>query len=94
MSADNGPRISEIERLKKKTNIKATRRIKKNNRMEFMIALITKKMTTASNSTDTTGCDTKAEMSILKRKYRNYIIISAVKNNYFFLLLLLSVYLR
>lgn len=62
--------------------------------MEFIIALITKKMTTASNSTDTIGCDDKEAMSMLKRKYENYIIISAAKKNYFFLLLLLLVYWR
>ncbi len=41
--------------LKKNTNIKATKSTKKNSLIEFMIALIIKKITTASKSIEKKG---------------------------------------
>lgn len=57
---DKKPNTSDNEILKNSTSTSAARMMKKKSRMELMIALTTKKITTASNSIDTKGWDNKA----------------------------------
>ncbi len=64
---------SDMEISKKNTKKNRTNKIKKNKRMELMIALITKKITTINNKTPNI-----AGKLILKREVQNYIIISTL----------------